>query len=522
MNDKSNLWDFVASHWEKLLGQTGQHIGLTFMSISLAIIVGVPMGILISRKRNLSPPILGFAGVLQTIPSLALLGLLIPVLGIGAKPAIAALFLYGLLPIIRNTYTGITNIDPEIKEAASGLGMSYRQSLLKVELPLAMPVILAGIRIATIVNVGVATLAAYIAAGGLGEFIFGGISLNNTTMMLAGAIPAAILALLFDFVLSRLQKIRFRKIAGIFSIMAAIVLLSGFYIIPSLDRSKLLAGFTPEFMGRADGYVGLKQIYGLNIPTVVINDAVMYKAIFEKKLDVVSGYGTDGRIDAYQLVSLEDDRKIFPPYYAAPIIKEQTLRRFPELEPVLNLLAGRINDSIMTFLNYQVDYKHREPADVAREFLEKQNLYKPPRPVGKNTIRIGSKVFDEQYILASLYTQLIRGYTDLDVSPKTGLGGTKICFDALMNDQIDLYPEYTGTGLTVMLQADSATVRRLGADKEAVYDYVQTAFNEQYQVKWLKPVGFNNTYAVMMRKEDVQRLGIRTISDLSGYLNVQK
>ncbi len=192
-----------------------------------------------------------------------------------------------------------------------------------------MPVILAGVGIATIINVGVATLAAYIAAGGLGEFIFGGISLNNTTMMLAGAIPAALLALLFDFVLSRLQKTRFRKIAGLSSIMAGFVLLSGFYIIPSIERSKLLAGFTPEFMGRADGYIGLQQIYGLKIPTVVINDAVMYKAIYEKKLDVVSGYGTHGRIDAYQLVSLEDDKRIFPPYYAAPIIKEQTLPALP-------------------------------------------------------------------------------------------------------------------------------------------------------------------------------------------------
>lgn len=521
MNDNINLWYFATRNWEKLLEQTGQHIGLTFMSISLAIIVGVPTGILISRKKKLSSPILGFAGVLQTIPSLALLGLLIPILGIGAKPAIAALFLYGLLPIIRNTYTGISNINPEIKEAARGLGMSYRQSLLKVELPLAMPVILAGIRIATIINVGVATLAAYIAAGGLGEFIFGGISLNNTTMMLAGAIPAALLALLFDFLLSRLQKVRFRKIAGIFSIIAVIVLLSGFYIIPSVGRNKLLAGFTPEFMGRADGYIGLKQTYDLNIPTVVVNDAVMYKAIYEKKLDVVSGYSTDGRIDAYQLVSLDDDKKIFPPYYAAPIIKEQTLERFPELEPVLNLLAGRIDDSIMTSLNYQADYLHHEPAAIAREFLERQNLYKPPHPVGKSSIRIGSKVFDEQYILASIYTQLIRGYTDLDVLPKTGLGGTKICFDALMNDQIDLYPEYTGTGLTVMLHADTATMRRLVPNKDAVYAYVQQEFKQQYQVKWLKPVGFNNTYAVMMRKEDVKRLGIRTISDLSNFLSLQ-
>ena len=522
MNDNTNLWDFVSRHWEKLLEQTAQHIGLTFMSIALAIIVGIPAGIAISRNRKMASPVLGVAGVMQTIPSLALLGLLIPLLGIGPRPAIAALFLYGLLPIIRNTYTGLGNIHPEIKEAARGLGMSAMQALLKVELPLAMPVILAGIRIATVINVGVATLAAYIAAGGLGEFIFGGISLNNTTMMLAGALPAALLALLFDFLLSRLQKIKFKKIAGILSMLMAIVLFSGFHILPTIGRSKLLAGFTPEFMGRADGYMGLQHTYGLRVPTVVINDAVMYKAIYERKLDVVSGYGTDGRIEAYQLVSLEDDKKIFPPYYAAPIVRERTLERFPELEPVLNLLAGRINDSIMTALNYQADYLHREPADIARDFLESQHLYKPARPAGKRSVRIGSKVFDEQYILASIYTQLVRGYTDLGVIPKTGLGGTKICFDALMNDQIDMYPEYTGTGLTVMLHADTATVRRLAVNKDAVYEYVKTAFHQRFQVRWLKPVGFNNTYALMMRKKDAKRLRIRTISDLSDYVNLQQ
>lgn len=522
MNENVNLWQFAVTHREELVRQTGQHIGLTVMAITLAIIIGVPAGILISRRTKLSRAVLGLAAVMQTIPSLALLGLLIPVLGIGAKPAIAALFLYGLLPIIRNTYTGITNIDPEIKEAARGLGMSGKQSLFKVELPLAMPVILAGIRIATIINVGVATLAAYIAAGGLGEFIFGGISLNNTTMMLAGAIPAALLALLFDFLLSSLQKLRFKRIAGVFSTLAVIVLFSGFYVTASIGRTGLLAGFTPEFMGRADGDIGLKKTYGLKIPTVVINDAVMYKAIYEKKLDVVSGYGTDGRINAYQLVSLVDDKKIFPPYYAAPIIKEKTLQQFPELEPVLNMVAGKINDSIMTALNYQADYLHRAPAAIAREFLEKQNLYKPPRPVGKRSIKIGSKVFDEQYILASIYTQLIRGYTDLDVQPKTGLGGTKICFDALINDQIDLYPEYTGTALTVMLHADAATLSRLTINKDAVYDYVQRTFNKRFQIKWLKPLGFNNTYALMMRKEDTDRLKIRTISDLSAYLKLDR
>jgi osmoprotectant transport system permease protein len=160
--------------------------GLLLSRLFIAVLVGLPLGIYITRKKQLSGVVLGIAGILQTIPSIALLGFMIPVLGIGAKPAIVALLLYALLPIIRNTYTGITGVDEAVKEAAVAMGMSKWQVLFKVELPLAMPVILAGIRTATVINVGVATLASYIAAGGLGEFIFGGISLNNTNMILAG------------------------------------------------------------------------------------------------------------------------------------------------------------------------------------------------------------------------------------------------------------------------------------------------------------------------------------------------
>src|SRR6185312_8788751 len=200
---------------------------------------------------------------------------------------IVALFLYALLPIVRNTFTGITGVDATVIESAKGMGMSQGQILRKVELPLSMPVILAGIRTATVINVGVATLASYIGAGGLGEFIFGGIALNNTNMILAGAIPAALLAIFFDFILSRLQKLNIRKVrVSFWLIPVCIVVLSSFYILPDFYRSKMLAGFTPEFMGREDGYLGLKKVYKLNIRTVVISDAVMYKAVYEKKLDV--------------------------------------------------------------------------------------------------------------------------------------------------------------------------------------------------------------------------------------------
>src|ERR1700744_955514 len=159
---------------------------------------------------------------------------MIPLLGKGAKPAIVALLLYALLPIIRNTFTGIIGVDASVKEAALAMGMSKWQILSKVELPLAMPVILSGIRTATVINVGVTTLASYIAAGGLGEFIFGGMSLNNTNMILAGAIPAALLAIIFDFLLSRVQKLNLKKIRTTATYLPVIlILLSSFYFIPS-------------------------------------------------------------------------------------------------------------------------------------------------------------------------------------------------------------------------------------------------------------------------------------------------
>jgi osmoprotectant transport system permease protein len=520
MNEQQqSLWDFMQQQSGKLGEQTIQHIGLTFISLFIAVLIGLPLGIFITRQKQFSGPVLGIAGILQTIPSIALLGFMIPVLGIGAKPAIAALLLYALLPIIRNTYTGIEGVDPAVKEAAVAMGMNKWQVLFKVELPLAMPVIFAGIRTATVITVGVATLASYIAAGGLGEFIFGGISLNNTNMILAGAIPAALLAILFDFLLARLQKLNLKKVkTATVTLPLLLLLLSSLYFIPAAYGSKLKAGFTPEFMGRQDGNLGLQTKYGLKIRTVVISDAVMYKAAYEKQLDVISGYSTDGRLEAYNLVVLKDDKGIFPPYYAAPIVRENSLKKFANLEKILNLLAGKINDSIMTALNYRTDYLHQSPEKVAKDFLVSKNLWKPARESNREIVRIGSKIFGEQYILANMYSMLIKGYTNYDVSTKTGLGGTKICFDALTNDQIDFYPEYTGTGLLAILQPSAKTVDSVTRSKDETYNYVQSEFQKKYNIKWLKPIGFNNAYALMMRKKQANNLHIKTISNLKRYL----
>ncbi len=520
MDQSQSFWQFVYQQSDKLLDQTLAHLSLTLISLLVAILIAVPLGVLISRRPNFAGAVLGFAGILQTIPSIALLGVMIPFLGIGPKPAILALFLYALLPIIRNTYTGIIEVDASVKDAAQGMGMSAWQILVKVELPLAFPVLMAGIRTATVINVGVATLAAYIAAGGLGEFIFGGIALNNSNMILAGAIPAALLAIVLDFLLSLVQKVNLKRIRVVYLLLPFLfVLMSSFYLLPIQIGGRMLAGFTPEFMGREDGYLGLKRIYKLGIETVVISDAVMYKAAYERKLDVISGYSTDGRLKAYDLVTLEDDRHIFPPYYAAPIIRKDILDKYPELETILNLLSGLINDSTMTALNYKVDQLRQSPEKVAMDFIVAHHLFKPAGSGLKGTIRIGSKIFGEQYILAQMYKILIRGNSALKVETKTGLGGTKICFDALTNNQIDFYPEYTGTGFLVLLKPDEKTIVRLNGDTKGVYDYVSDEFNRQFKIKWLKPIGFNNTYALMMRREQAQSLHITSITDLTKHLN---
>lgn len=517
---QQSLWQFIIEQHEKLLTQIIQHLGLTFLSLLLAIFIGVPLGLLISRKRKLSSPVLGFAGILQTIPSIALLGFMIPAFGIGATPAIVALLIYALLPIIRNTYTGITEVNPTVIEAAKAMGMNKKQMLFKVELPLAMPVIIAGIRTAAVINVGVATLASFVAAGGLGEFIFGGISLNNTNMILAGAIPAALLAILLDQTIALIQKSGTQLFQKLKYIVPVIVIIFGaFYLFKTTSNTKIKAGFTPEFMGRQDGDLGLRSVYGLNVNPVVVSDAVMYKAAYEKELDLISGYSTDGRIKAFDLFVLSDDKKIFPPYFAAPIIKTKTLEKFPDLEKTLNLLAGKFNDSIMTDLNYKSDYLNQTPEKIAKDFLVKNNLYKNSRKGNSGTIKIGSKIFGEQYILTEMYKMLIEGNTNYKVETKTGLGGTKICFDALMNDGIDFYPEYTGTGLLVLLKPTEQTVKNVTKSADETYNYVNSEFQKQYGIQWLKPLGFNNSYALMMRKKQAEKLNIQSISDLKSYLN---
>lgn len=512
--------NFLLLHWHDLGVKLWQQVMLVGVSTAVAIIIGVTFGIIFSRQAKLCHAVMSVAGIIQTIPSLALLTFLLPFLGIGIKPALTALILYALLPILRNTLIGLQSVPPPLKHAAIGLGFSRRQQLFWVELPLALPVIIAGIKTAVVINVGVATLAAFVGAGGLGDFINQGLALNNNALILLGAIPAAILALLFDGFLCLLAQVfashaivparRNRKLAAIFLGFSVLVFLSWWWsqsgtpktaaastgvirvatknfsesivlgeiiaqtiehkttltvkrdfnlgstdlchqallhqeidlypeytgtayllILHGKERlassklfdylsdvyrqqfqltwlapfgfnntealavhsdfakkhhlnqisdlvaieQRLIAGVPSEFTMREDGLPGLQRVYHLQFGHIhEMAPALMYQALQQQSVNVISAFSTDGRIQADHLVLLTDDKHLFPPYDAAIVARSAILLEHPELKRALQLLSGLIDDQTMRDLNYRVDIEHQSPHDVARQFLQQKGM----------------------------------------------------------------------------------------------------------------------------------------------------
>jgi osmoprotectant transport system permease protein len=372
--------DFVISRKEQLLKLLLEHIQLTVVAVLIAIAIGVPLGILIIRVKKLSKPIIGLANVVQAVPSLALLGFLIPALGIGSTPAIVMVVLYSLLPIIKNTYTGLNNINPDMLEAAKGIGMTNAQILKMVQIPLALPIIMAGIRISAVTAVGLMTIAAFIGAGGLGYMVFAGVQTVDNNMILAGAIPACILALLIDFIVGLIEK-----------------------------------SVSPNGIKNTDGHMKTGKRRKIN-----------------------------GKVVA----------------------------------SVLALI-------IVTVVGLSM-FKTKE-----------------------ETIVVGSKNYTEQLILGNIVADLIEGNTDIKVEKQLNLGGSSVTFAAIQSGDLDLYVEYTGTGLVNILNQESIN------DSEKVYDIVKTKFKEKYGLDWLEPLGFNNTYALAIRKDTAKKYNIETYSDLA-------
>ncbi|EHJ08786.1 ABC transporter permease/substrate-binding protein [Staphylococcus simiae] len=222
----NSFWQILSERQGQLLSTLLEHIQISFIALLIATAIAVPLGILLTKTKTISEIVMNIAAILQTIPSLALLGLMIPLFGIGRVPAIIALVVYALLPILRNTYTGISEVDSSLIEAAKGIGMKPLRRLTKVELPIAMPVIMAGIRTAMVLIIGTATLAALIGAGGLGDLILLGIDRNNASLILLGAIPAALLAIVFDLILRFMAHLSYRKLLITLGTIVLIIILA--------------------------------------------------------------------------------------------------------------------------------------------------------------------------------------------------------------------------------------------------------------------------------------------------------
>ncbi|MFC9541092.1 osmoprotectant update ABC transporter permease/substrate-binding subunit OpuFB [Lysinibacillus sp. NPDC056959] len=502
----ANFFEVLSVRKGQLLASLLEHIQISFIALFFAVVIAIPLGIYLTNKKKIAEIIIGISAVLQTIPSLALLGLLIPFFGIGKVPAIIALVVYALLPILRNTFTGINEVDPSLKEAAMAMGMNTRKRLVKVELPLAMPVIMAGIRTAMVLIVGTATLAALIGAGGLGDIILLGIDRNNTALIILGAVPAAILALVFDVLLKKLESLSFKKTISALSMISVVALvmivspllnfkgkeeiiiagklgaepeiLINMYkmlienetdlkvqLKPGLGKTsfvfnalksgsidiypeftgtviseflkeaainnnqedvyhqaqegmvnkfdmvmlspmkynntyalavskqmaetyhlqtisdikpiqeKIKAGFTLEFNDREDGYLGIQKNYGISLSNITtMEPKLRYQAIESGNINLLDAYSTDSEIRQYHLQVLEDDQQLFPPYQGAPLLRKETLEKYPEIETVLNKLAKQITDDEMREMNYRVNVDGQNIEDVAREYLIKAGL----------------------------------------------------------------------------------------------------------------------------------------------------
>jgi osmoprotectant transport system permease protein len=312
----SGFFEFLQTNWQELLALTREHIVIVLFATGLAVAIGLPLGILITRVKGLQTPILGFANIMQTVPSLALFGLLIPIPfigGIGARTATIALALYALLPVIRNTVTGILGIDPKIREAATAMGMTDGQILRMVELPLAAPVILTGIRVAVVISVGVATVAAAVGAGGLGTYIFRGLRQSDNNLLVAGALASALLALLADFGLGQFERSfavgerehrTRRRVVGIAvaGLLAAVV---GFGIFSEMRSGNMGNAANPELPGSGEKIVvGSKDFTESIILAEILSqmlerEGVTVEREFELGGDVPHRGLLSGQIDVY-------------------------------------------------------------------------------------------------------------------------------------------------------------------------------------------------------------------------------
>ena len=514
----SELIAFIASHRAEMATRIGEHVVLVAVSTAIAAAVGIPLGIVAARRPSIAKPIVAVVNLAQTIPSLALFGFLIPLPlfgGIGTRTALVALTVYAVLPILRGTITGIQGVPAAVVECAVAMGLTPRQVLRQVEWPLALPAIVSGLRVAVVIGVGTATIASAIGAGGLGDYIFRGLAMVDRTVIFAGALPAALLALLADGALASAARLadprrRSRRGAVVLAALVLIVLAGAWWGTASSRRADVVvgsknfteqvvlgellaqaierqtgltverrlnlggtaiaheallsegidvyveytgtaltaifneppatdatavfarvrdryaalaltllprlgfnntfailvrqgdaqqhglktvsdvakssrdqarawkAGFGYEFLERPDGFKGLSAAYGLQFADAprVMDLNLIYRAVAAGEIDVTAGDATSGLIEALGLVVLDDDRKYFPVYDAAPVARAALLLKHPQVAEALRALDGRIPAVEMRKMNRAVDDGRQDPAVVVRAFLDRIGGFK--------------------------------------------------------------------------------------------------------------------------------------------------
>ncbi|MCW2928283.1 MAG: hypothetical protein JWM86_2251 [Thermoleophilia bacterium] len=675
--------------------QLQRHILLSVVALALSLVIGLVVGAVLTRYERWAFAVTSVANLGRTIPSLALLALVYPFVGTGMVPAVIALVALGVPPILLATYTGIREVDADVRDAAAGMGLNSVERLLQAELPVASPVVMAGIRTSAVQVVASATLAALIGGGGLGELIMAGLTNLRYDLLLAGALLVALLAAATELGCTQLERrvlpegirqlratptaaaLDYRAGAGVNTRRWRVIVLGGALVASMMVgagtmASGMIAGigapsagaggplprvvvgskdFTesvvlaelyaqaleaqghpverrfnlgatavadaalrrgeidvyPEYTGTAlvavlgqkvpkagggaqrvagappidaamalndaverrvragygkrgvrvlastpfsngnaiaitrktakryhletlsdlgkvsgklrfgaipgsdtrdDGLPILKRIYGIRFGKVqTLENGIKYQALMDGKVDAVFGFETDGQIGANDLVVLRDDRAAWPPYHAAPMVRDEFAGRAgAAFAPTVDSVSRLLDAKTMRRLNAEVDEHHREPADVAREFLGTHGMLKKgPRPL----VRIGSKDFTEQFLLGELYAQALeaRGFP---IERKLGLGATAVADGAVKRGDVDIYPEYTGTAWTAVLKRDVTP----GTPSQDIWSGVRDGYAKR-GMQVLAPTPFSNGNAIVVTKATAKRLELESLSQLA-------
>ena len=368
------LGSYISENWSDILFALWDHLKISVIATVITLVIALPLAVLLMNRRRAGEAVLQVASAIQTIPSLAILGILIPFVGIGTVPAVIALVLYAIMPVFQNAYTGLTTIDPELTEAAEALGLPRRMKLFRVQIPLAMPMIMSGIRIAVVMIIGTATLAALIGGGGLGTYILLGIQTNNDAALIVGAVLSAALALLASGLIKLLSKLSLKKL-GI-GVLALVVIFGGL------------------------------------------------------------GIGTS--------------------------------------------VASHVAQG------------------------------------GKQTVVIAGKMGGEPEILINMYKDLIEDAdSNISVELKPNFGGTSFLFKALKSNKVDIYPEFTGTVLQSLVTSGSASSAGISHDPATAYTDAKKALKQQFNMTYLEPMQYENTYALAVRSSDAKKYNLSTTADLA-------